>query len=108
MASPTTGGGAEVLALAAGSATPIDATNAASRQLVEVQNNGPQAVTIVKKSGTAPTITAGIGHIILAGDARWFWAGQGLRLYAKVGPVAPGETAVDQVTGAALYVDESV
>jgi hypothetical protein len=108
MASPTTGGGAEVLALAAGSATAIDASNAASRQLVEVQNNGPQAVTIRKTSGAAPTITAGIGHVIPPGDSRWFWCGQGLRLYAKVGPVPAGETAVDQVTGAALWVDESV
>ena len=108
MAAPTSGAGAEVLALAAGSATAIDATNAASRQLVEVTNNGPQTVTIRKTSAAAPTITVGIGHLLPPGDTRWFWAGQGLRLYAKVGPVPAGETAVDQVTGAALWVDESV
>jgi len=108
MAAPTTGGGAEVLALAAGSATPIDATNAANRQLVVVYNNGPQPVTIRKTSGAAPTITVNVGTVIGPGGSEWFWAGQGLRLYAKVGPVPAGETAVDQVTGAALWVDESV
>jgi len=108
MAAPTTGGGAEVLALAAGSATPIDATNAANRQQVCVYNNGPQPVTIRCQSGSAPTITVNIGTVVSPGGSEWFWAGQGLRLYAKVGPVPVGETAVDQATGAALWVHEAV
>ena len=108
MAAPTTGGGAEVLALAAGSSTAIDATNAANRQLVVVVNNGPQSVTVIKQSAAFSAITAGKGYVIPPGGSEWFWAGQGLRLYARVGPAAPGETAVDQVSGAALWVDESV
>lgn len=108
MGAPTSIATAEVLALVAGSATPIDATNAASRQLVTVQNNGTQPVTIVESSGAAPTITAGVGTVLQPGDLEWFWDGQGARLYAKVGPVPAGETAIDQVTGAALWVVEKV
>jgi hypothetical protein len=108
MAAPTTNAAAEVLALAAGSATPIDGTNASSRQTVEIQNNGPAPVTIVKTSGAAPTITVNKGFVLLPGGREFFWAGQGLRFYAKVGPVPAGETAADQVTGAALWVDEGV
>jgi hypothetical protein len=108
MAAPTTIATAEVLALAAGSSTAIDGTNSASRQLVVVSNNATQAVTIVESSGAAPTITAGNGMVIQPGGSEWFWNGQGARLYAKVGPVPAGETAVDQVTGAGLWVTEKV
>jgi len=108
MAAPTTIAAAEALATAAGSATAIDATNAANRQLVVVSNNGPQPVTIVESSGAAPTIVVGKGFVIQPGGSEWFWNGQGARLYAKVGPVPAGETAVDQVTGAALWVTEKV
>jgi hypothetical protein len=108
MAAPTAVATAEVTALAAGSATPIDGANAAGRQLVVVQNNGRQAITVVESSGSAPTITAGVGVIIQPGDMEWFWNGQGARLYAKVGPVPAGETATDQVSGAALWIVEKV
>jgi hypothetical protein len=108
MAAPTSVSDAEALATAAGSATPIDAANAANRQIVIIQNNGPQAVTIRMSSSGAPTITVNKGHVIQPGDLEWFWAGQGLRFYAKVGPVAEGETAADQVTGAGLWVTEQV
>jgi hypothetical protein len=108
MAAPTSIAAAEVLALAAGSSTPIDGTNAASRQLVTVQNNGPAPVTIVESSGAAPTIVAGKGIVLQPGSLEWFWNGQGARLYAKVGPLPGGETTVDQVTGAALWVTEKV
>ena len=106
MAAPTSVATAEVLALAAGSATPID-SNLASRQLLTVTHNGNQPVTIVLSSSGAPTIAVGKGLVMEPGDRQWLWCGPGIRAYAKVGPVAPGETAIDQVTGAALWIEES-
>lgn len=105
MAAPTSGTPTEVLATAAGSSTPID-SNLASRQMVSIMNNGTQPVTIVVSSGAGATPTAGKGVVIQAGDLEWFWAGPGLRFYQRVGPVPPGETAIDQVTGAGLWLHE--
>jgi len=105
MAAPTSGTPTEVLATAAGSSTPID-SNIANRQMVSIMNNGPQPVTIVVSSAAGATPTAGKGIVIQPGDLEWFWIGPGLRLYQRVGPVPAGETAVDQVTGSALWLHE--
>ena len=107
MAAPTSVAAAEVL-VAAATATLLDGTNAANRQLVEVTNCGSQPITVVQSSSGAPTITAGKGVIIQPQSSEWFWAGQGLRLYAKVGPVAAGETAADQTAGTGTWVSEKV
>lgn len=84
-------------------------TNAASRQTVEVYNNGTQAITVVESSSGAPgTITKGIGIVIPPGGMQWFWAGTGIRYYAQVTPLDQGEAAVAQSTGAATWVVEKV
>jgi hypothetical protein len=106
MAAPTSITANEVL-VDETTVTTLD-TNAASRQLVTVTNNGAQPITVVESSSGTPTITAGKGIIIQPGSTEWFWNGPGARLYAITGPVAPGETAVVQVTGAATWVVEKV
>jgi hypothetical protein len=81
-----------------GTGTTLD-TNAASRQLVCVYNNGPESLTVVCSTGAAPSITPGIGVQIYSGSSEWFWAGTGVRLYARA-------TVTNQVSGAATVVVE--
>jgi hypothetical protein len=108
MAAPTTISAAEVLVDSA-TVTTLDASNPANRQLVTVTNNGPHPITVVESSTGAPgSITPGKGIVVWPQSTEWFWNGQGARLYALVGPVPPGETAADQVTGAATWVVEKV
>lgn len=81
-----------------GTGTTLD-TNASSRQLVCVYNNGPEPITVVLSTGTAPTVTPNVGSVIYPGSSEWYWAGTGVRLYARTAATA-------QSTGAATVVVE--
>lgn len=65
-----------------GTGTTLD-TNAASRQLVIVENQGDEELTVVLSTGAAPSITPGTGYVIFPRSSEWFWAGTGIRLYAR-------------------------
>jgi hypothetical protein len=66
-----------------GTGTTLD-TNAASRQLVMVENQTSEELTIILSTGAAPTVTPGTGFIVYPGSSEWFWAGTGVRLYARL------------------------
>jgi len=98
MAAPTASVQNEVLvASGTGTGTTLD-TNAASRQLVRVYNNGPDSITIIPGTGT--TVTLGVGVVIYPGGSEWFWLGTGVRLQAR------NHGTATQATGAATIVAE--
>jgi len=102
MAAPTNVAANEVLAGGgSGTGTTLD-TNLASRQVVEIYNNGTEDLTIVESTGAAPTITPGTtpGIILYPGNNIALWAGTGIRFYARA-------RTTTQSSGAGTYVVES-
>jgi hypothetical protein len=77
-----------------GTGTTLD-TNAASRQIVMVENQGTEELTVVLSTGAAPTVTVGTGYIIYPGSSEWFWAGTGLRFYARQATTAANVNVVE-------------
>jgi len=66
-----------------GTGTTLD-TNAASRQLVIVENQAAEELTVILSTGAAPSITPGTGFRVYPGSSEWFWAGTGIRLYGRM------------------------
>jgi len=102
MAAPTSVAANEVAVTGgSGTGTTLD-TNLASRQVVEIYNNGAEDITIVESTGSAPTITPGTtpGIILAPGNGMAFWAGPGIRFYARA-------RTTTQSAGAGTYVVES-
>lgn len=99
MAAPTAVAQNEVaVSGGSGTGTTLD-TNQSSRQVVTIYNNGPEVLTVVLSTGSAPSITPGIGIQIYPGSSEWFWAGTGIRFYGRT-------AATTQSSGAATVVVE--
>jgi hypothetical protein len=66
-----------------GTGTTLD-TNAASRQLVMIENQASEYLTVILSTGAAPSITPGTGFVIYPGSSEWFWMGTGIRAYGRM------------------------